>query len=281
MLTKMSATQRIKTTLRWIRRLPRQIPAFAGSRSKRFALLTPPLFTAQFVYDNKHKGIFSLTIRDLVDYQVIDQIFVKHDYGLQKLARHLDIDAFHSSILMQGKTPLIIDCGANSGMSVKYFTQTYQHATIVALEPDPDNLATARKNNLGDQVNFLLCGIGSEDTRADIRDPGDGNWSYRVQTNTNGSTKIVSVNSLLKDYREDRFIPFLIKIDIEGFEENLFQKNTEWIDRFPIIVIELHDWMIPGQGNARHFLKEISSRDRDFVFYGENVFSISNTLLGH
>lgn len=280
MLTKMSAAQRVKMTLRWIRHLPRQIPALAGSRSKRFALLTPPLFTKQLVYDNRHKSIFSLTIRDLVDYQVIDQIFVKHDYGLRKLTRHTDIEAFYSAILKHGKTPVVIDCGANSGMSVKYFTQTYQDASIVAIEPDPDNLASARKNNLGDQVKFLLCGIGSEDTRADIRDPGDGNWSYRVETNATGSTQIVSVNTLLKDFQDDRFVPFLIKIDIEGFEENLFQKNTEWIDRFPIIVIELHDWMLPGQGNARYFLKEISSRDRDFVFYGENVFSISNTLLG-
>ena len=35
----------------------------------------------------------------------------------------------------------------------------------------------------------------------------------------------------------------LIKIDIEGFEENLFSKNFEWIDE-KIIIIELHDWIL-------------------------------------
>ncbi|MFL6694040.1 MAG: FkbM family methyltransferase, partial [Ramlibacter sp.] len=68
------------------------------------------------------------------------------------------------------------------------------------------------------------------------------------------------------------------KIDIEGFEANLFSANCEWIDLFPLLIIELHDWLLPRQGNSRAFLREIAQRDRDFVFRGENVFSISNTL---
>ena len=40
-----------------------------------------------------------------------------------------------------------------------------------------------------------------------------------------------------------------------------------------------HDWLLPKQQNSGNFLRQISSRNRDFVFHGENVFSISNTLL--
>jgi hypothetical protein len=67
-----------------------------------------------------------------------------------------------------------------------------------------------------------------------------------------------------------------VKIDIEGFEEELFSKNTEWVDKFPLLVIELHDWMLPRDRTSAHFLTLIATLDRDFVYIGENVFSISN-----
>jgi hypothetical protein len=51
---------------------------------------------------------------------------------------------------------------------------------------------------------------------------------------------------------------------------------TSWIDRFPLLVIELHDWLLPGQSTSRNFLREIALRDRDFVYRGENIFSIAN-----
>ena len=72
--------------------------------------------------------------------------------------------------------------------------------------------------------------------------------------------------------------PFIVKIDIESFEENLFSKNVEWVASFPIIIIELHDWMIDKRGSSRTFYRTISQYDRDFFFKGENVFSLSREL---
>jgi hypothetical protein len=43
-----------------------------------------------------------------------------------------------------------------------------------------------------------------------------------------------------------------------------------------VIIIELHDWMLPGTANSQNCLKALSGTNRDFVFYGENVFSIRN-----
>ena len=69
-----------------------------------------------------------------------------------------------------------------------------------------------------------------------------------------------------------------VKIDIEGFENELFSKNTEWIDNFPIIIIELHDWMLPKTCKSSNFLSSISKKNRDFLYSGENIFSIKNEL---
>jgi hypothetical protein len=70
-----------------------------------------------------------------------------------------------------------------------------------------------------------------------------------------------------------------VKIDIEGAEAELFSANTEWVDQTPLIIIELHDWLLSRQGISRNFLRCVSSLDRDFVHIGENIFSVKNDLM--
>jgi len=77
---------------------------------------------------------------------------------------------------------------------------------------------------------------------------------------------------------EAGLFPFLVKIDIEGAEKNVFSANTEWIPRTAVIVVELHDWLMPKQGTALPFLQAIRQYDRDFILSGETVVSISNSL---
>ena len=46
------------------------------------------------------------------------------------------------------KTPVIIDCGANMGLSVYYFSKTYPSAKIIAFEPDETVLKVLENNIL-------------------------------------------------------------------------------------------------------------------------------------
>jgi hypothetical protein len=41
--------------------------------------------------------------------------------------------------------------------------------------------------------------------------------------------------------------PFLMKIDVEGAESDLFQTPYAGFQRFPALAIELHDWILPGR----------------------------------
>ncbi len=91
-----------------------------------------------------------------------------------------------------------------------------------------------------------------------------------------GDIPLVSVDALVAERAHQDLEPFLIKIDIEGGESELFSQHTNWIDHFPLLVIELHDWMLPGTANSSHFLKATATQERDFVHVGENIFSIAN-----
>jgi FkbM family methyltransferase len=231
-------------------------------------------------YCRFYNKIFSIKIRDSADYSTFAQIYIRNDYDLKKLHRYKEIDALYSEIKYKGKTPLILDLGGNIGLASKFFSDEYKQAKILCIEPDSDNINQAKINNESSQnVVFLEAAIGSSEGVCSIIDPGLGNNGLRVEVSTNGKIKIVAVNQLLSKFPNNEFIPFIIKIDIEGFEKNLFSKNTQWIDRFPLIIIELHDWMLPKVGSSKSFLMAIAEKDRDFVYHGENIFSISNTLL--
>ena len=71
----------------------------------------------------------------------------------------------------------------------------------------------------------------------------------------------------------DQTTPFILKIDIEGAEEDLFSEDTTWLDKLPLVVFELHDWMLPGKAASRTFIQAFSGLNRDLLVRVENVFS--------
>jgi len=246
-------------------------------RNKRFISISLPFFKNQIFYDRINKKIVKFKIRDKIDYLTASQIFINEDYNLKKFTRFEEINNYQESLVKKNLKPLIIDCGGHIGLASKYFSIIYPHSKIILIEPEIENFNNAIKNNLNNaNIEFLNVAIGSENTKCQVFDPGLGSWSYRTIKNNNGDLNIISVNQILREYKKENEIPFIIKIDIEGFENELFSKNIEWIDIFPIIIIELHDWMLPKTSNSMNFLSSISNKNRDFLYAGENIFSIKN-----
>ena len=278
LFTRMSSRDRLRSSLRWAKESVESMGLWLLGRRSRFYVLTPPFMSRQVIYDRKQRKLVHVRIRDTVDWHVIQQIFLGNDYGFEPLARCEELDKHYRDLVASNKVPFILDCGANSGMATRFFKETYPRAQVVAVEPDEGNLMLAKTNNADEGIEFLLAGIGSTDSRGHLIDEGKGNWAYRMLDDPDGPIEIVSINTVLARNSASS-VPFIVKIDIEGFESNLFAQNTEWIDRFPVLIIELHDWMLPRTANSRNFLQQISRLDRDFVYRGENVFSISNAVL--
>jgi FkbM family methyltransferase len=242
---------------------------------KRFVILTPWFIRNQLIFDKRKKKLLVFKIRDEIDWGTLSQIYYFEDYNINVLSvsKKLIDDLIHRQSSSQ--IPLIVDLGANNGISVRYFSEEYPMAKIIAIEPDKSNYNLARTNNSRnkDNIDWFNAAIGSVNMSGSLNDPGLGNNAYRIKEE-GGSIKVIGLRDLIRDYTGNGFSPFIIKIDIEGYEQELFSKNLEWIDQFPIIIIELHDWLFPGQNNSKNFLNAIAGRNRDFVYIGENVFSI-------
>lgn len=200
---------------------------------------------------------------------VIEQIFTNKDYDTNKLARHQDILSFYESC----STPLIIDTGANIGASSVWFSSTFPRSKIIAIEPQKDNFDLLSKNTENKtNIKTIHGAMASQCGTIKLFDPGHGEWGYR--TNQNGVNPIAEVDT--SNLIPANSTPFILKMDIEGAEAEVFSKNTETFEEFPLIIIELHDWMLPKQKSSFAFLKWHCTQDRDFVYIGENIFSIAN-----
>jgi FkbM family methyltransferase len=210
------------------------------------------------------------------DLGVIEQVFQRRDYWLGHLQREVEIRAFYKSC----PDPLIIDCGANIGAASAWFALEFPRCRVLAIEPDEGNFVVLERNASSlSSVRPIRAGVASRQGMLVVSDPGLGEWAYRTSvtehTTADKAVPAVTVSDLL---RENRGTPFILKIDVEGAEKDLFSAEDPAFDLFPVIVIELHDWMFPKEAMSRNFLRWHSARNRDFVVIGENVFSISNEM---
>jgi FkbM family methyltransferase len=212
------------------------------------------------------------------DKGVIQQIFVNQDYDLSQLARAKDIAAEYTRIVNAAHAPLIIDCGANIGASPIWFARAFPKAQVFALEPEGHNYEILELNCRGYQnIAHKQAAISCIDETAYLEDPGQGDWGFRTTSAPAASgipVPAYSIESIEKLFPEAELL--LVKIDIEGGEARLFEKNLAWIERAMVIIVELHDWLLPGTANSRNCLKALSGFNRDFIYIRENVFSIRN-----
>jgi FkbM family methyltransferase len=213
--------------------------------------------------------------RTFADYSVIRQCFEDRQYDLPQCAHCAMIDDLYQEILNSGKQPLIVDCGANIGASVLWFTSRYPRAHVLAVEPAPDNFELLQKNCAHLDADLRQAAIAPEDGFASIVDPGEGSLAYRtVPAGPESGLPTFSLSTLLKQKPSSTYTPFLLKLDIEGAEKPLFDGDCSGIAHFPVIIMEPHDWFLPGQGTSLGFFRFHAQAGRELLIQHENIVSI-------
>jgi FkbM family methyltransferase len=142
---------------------------------------------------------------------------------------------------------VIVDAGANIGLTSRFFAARYPQARILALEPESSNFAMLRRNTAAyPRIVPIQAALWDSVATLDVIDPSGRHGAYRTQAPVadNASSALERVLSLtmpkiLADYALD-YID-LLKIDIEGAEKELFAVAEPWIGRVGVIIAELHD----------------------------------------
>jgi FkbM family methyltransferase len=206
------------------------------------------------------------------DIATLRQVFIGGEYDLSH-PEHLKkrVWARYRAIIDQGSIPIIADIGANIGAASLWFKQQFPDAAVVAIEPDPDNAAVLKRNLAGrSRVTMVEAAIGATAGFVALENRSSG-WAVQTKR-ADAGIPIVTVDDAFAHSAGDT--PFIVKIDIEGFESDLFKSNLDWIAQAFVVMIEPHDWMLPGQMTSRAFQQAMAAHPFEMFIRGENILYV-------
>ena len=250
---------------------------------KNFIVIFPRLISnilmKVLIYDKKNKKFFTQSARNKFDILTIFEIFAQESYQLNNLKHWEKINKKFINLKNNYNKPLLIDCGSNIGSSCEYFSRIFENIYSILVEPNKENAEFCKKNIYNENYQILNNAISSEKKIVKINDKTQDYRAFRVDPFIGKDVETNTVNNILSNNKE--FKSFIIKIDIEGYEDNLFKKNFEWINEFEIIIIEIHDWMLPYKSTSNNFFKALNETmqnnfKRDIIISGENLILIKN-----
>ena len=134
---------------------------------------------------------------------------------------------------------ILVDLGANIGLTSVWLWKRYRCARVVAIEPSTQNARIAR-------LNFELNGLVGEVIEAAIG-PRDGESLFEDSDDSNvghvgsGSrvVRVMSMDTLFSRLPEDSVVD-LVKMDIEGGEQPLLEGDISWLSRVRALIVEFH-----------------------------------------
>ena len=135
-------------------------------------------------------------------------------------------------------SPLIIDCGANIGLSCIFFRRLYPNCKIIAFEPDP-NIFQVLKENIN---SFELSNINLHNQAIWVSDStvnfsAEGAFSGRIAKQADGN--IIQVRTARLKQLLNEKVDFL-KIDIEGAEYEVIRDCADLLINVDNLFIEYH-----------------------------------------
>ena len=148
---------------------------------------------------------------------------------------------------------IIVDAGANIGMSAVYFANRYPGARIFAVEAEAANFAMLEINTraypaitaihaaLWNRDGLISVGAPDPDTGA------QGEWAFVTHEGPGASVRAMTMETLMREMGLSRID--IAKIDIEGAEQEVFE-DTRWLKGVRCVMIELHDRFRPGCAEA-------------------------------
>jgi FkbM family methyltransferase len=167
------------------------------------------------------------------------------------------------------KSPVIIDCGANIGLSILYFKKKYPNSKIIAFEPNPNVFTILRANLEQNHIQgvelYNYCLSDSEGEIEFYINENFGTMEGSVFEERGGSKKLKVKAVRLSTYIKEEVD--LVKMDIEGAEIKVLDdlKRNDKLNFVNTYLIEYHH-NIPGL---------VSGLGRFIRDFEENSFSIN------
>jgi len=137
------------------------------------------------------------------------------------------------------ENPLIIDMGANIGLSVIYFKTLYPKSELIAIEADPLIFDYLRRNINSFRLNNIeIINKAVYNSNTNLYFNSDGADGGKISNTQNGNIIIETID-VLDILPKNKEIDFL-KMDIEGAELIVLERCKEILENVKKIFIEYH-----------------------------------------
>jgi FkbM family methyltransferase len=204
------------------------------------------------------------SLRDnTTDSAVFEQVFLNGEYDI-------DIPLFPN---------VIVDAGANIGLFSILMKNRFPAARIVCVEPGHENCVQLKKNlSVYENVEIICAGIWSKDTSLKISDKHNGGQTaWLTEKDATGDVSGITIDTLMKNLNLQKID--ILKVDIEGSEKVVFLENyQQWLPKVKMIVIELHDWLMPGCSKPFFDAIQKSFSKYSYFIRGENTIIINHDM---
>jgi FkbM family methyltransferase len=166
------------------------------------------------------------------------KVFYKRPYELIKTYEELFLDEIYR---FQTKTeqPVIIDCGANIGLSSLYFKSIYPNAILHAFEPDAELFQLLQKNaqvNGFTNTNLHQAAVWIEETNLSFSNKGSEASHIDLSNQSAHQVKAIRLSSFLAQFEHIDFL----KMDIEGAEFQVVADCLEALKKVDHFFLEYH-----------------------------------------
>ena len=156
--------------------------------------------------------------------------------------------SFVATMLSPGDT--VFDCGAHHGKTALFFSKIIgSRGSVVAFEPRPKNTKIIQQNidcNRANNITVVRCAIGERRSVLSLRDRSNGSltwkkWQHGI------SVEVITLDEYAK---QNSLWPTFIKIDVEGFEGQVFKGAREILSKCPKLAIEIHPQALGRYGDS-------------------------------
>jgi FkbM family methyltransferase len=199
------------------------------------------------------------------DVVTFEQLFLRHEYSF-------DVNASPRTI---------VDAGANIGLSSIYFSNRFPQSKIIAIEPEERNFEMLTRNTLPyDNIIAIRGALWHENKSIHLVDPGLGEWGFMTQAHDAVEERFGAILQEVRGMTVDTVMNEqgiehidILKMDIEGAEQEVFSDPSSWLGRVDALIVELHERMKPGCN--RSFYYGTPGFDDEWL-HGENVYLTRN-----
>lgn len=215
------------------------------------------------------------------DVSTFFQIFVNREYDFTQYPQGRRIGERYRSILSSGRRPLIVDAGANVGLASTLLASMYPEARVVSVEPDAENFEMLTRNaSPYSGIRCIQGAVSERSGKAILGNRRGGAAGYRLEGGGAGDDGIevdtYTMDQIIEMGDSDDIL--IIKVDVEGEEKSIFRSAESWLPRTHLLIVEIHDWMLPGSGSSRTLFKALSNLPIEYVFRSQNLFAFNDIV---